>query len=123
MSVAGRKFAPKQGQKRMGAKSCKSQWPREQSTGFYPSNCDENERSVPVKTAAFDSHAVQDVRIAGLTRELAELRRMIEMLTCLVDPEDVRAAMRLPHITPTTAEIDNFVENFKPSDEFPDLDD
>lgn len=40
-------------------------------------------------------------QINSLKREVAELRKLVEMLLVLVDPEDMRAALRLQKTTPS----------------------
>jgi hypothetical protein len=38
---------------------------------------------------------IQDLEIHGLKHELSEVHKLVNMLLCLVDPEDVSAAIKI----------------------------
>ena len=47
---------------------------------------------------------LQDMKISVLTQELSQVRKLVEMLLCLVDPEDVKAALEMRDLTPREAD-------------------
>ena len=53
---------------------------------------------------------LQNKRIAGLQQELSDVRKMLDMLLTLVDPEDVRAAFELRQVTPSHEELMELAE-------------
>ena len=56
----------------------------------------------------------QNVEISGLKSEVAELRKLVDVLLVLVDPEDVRAALRLREITPSFDELADLADCTSP---------
>lgn len=47
---------------------------------------------------------LQDMRLAVMKQELSQVRKLLEMLLCLVDPVDVKAALELRDATPAEAD-------------------
>lgn len=51
---------------------------------------------------------IQNLEINGLKSEVAELRKLLNMVLVLVDPEDIQAALRNQELAPTNDEMRDF---------------
>ena len=59
-------------------------------------------RARPARPA---QEAIQNLQIKTLKREIVQMRGLLEMLLMFVDPEDVRAAIRLNKNTPSNTTL------------------
>jgi hypothetical protein len=49
--------------------------------------------------------ARQSLRLLEMERQLREMRRHLDLLTSIADPDDIKAALRLRQISPTITEL------------------
>lgn len=59
----------------------------------------------------------RDLEISGLKHELSQMRKLLEMVLVMVDPEDVRAALELPRLTPPNDVLLQIADRCVPPDE------
>lgn len=56
-----------------------------------------------------------------LQRDVVELRKIVNLLVGLVDPEDVKAALELPTITPPNSVLREYAKASRPPQELLDV--
>lgn len=60
-------------------------------------------------------------QVSVLQRDMMELRKLVDTLVVLVDPEDVKAALELPTITPPNSVLREYAKASRPPVELLDV--
>lgn len=79
-----------------------------------PTDEDEGAPRAPAPRGMVNQEVLQNAQILQLRHEVLSLRRLVDMLLVLVDPEDVQAALEARQKTPSNAELLRYAEESEP---------
>jgi len=113
-------------QRKLASFDCDGSWEREApklpSSGHAHVRClvsKARKRRRPARSPAKEK--ALEMEVTNLKRIAARQQKLLDMLLVLVDPEDVRAALRLPRITPPAATWHDWAQNSVPPPELRDI--
>lgn len=97
---------------------CEETWPEkdESRRGHNDKSCRDMSHHRPPRKSCVGNDILR-LKISALTQELSQVHSLLNMLLVLVDPEDVKAALRLETATPTEDEWREIVADSKPPEE------